>query len=69
MTKKEAEAEGWDIDLRFKTAPVLVLDDGSKIYPSADEEGNGPGALFGVDKKGNHFIVIPSMKGKLKKVV
>lgn len=24
---------------------LLVLDDGTKLYPSADEEGNGPGKL------------------------
>ncbi len=32
---------GWD-----RKAVVLELDDGNIIYPSADDEGNGPGALF-----------------------
>ena len=26
---------------------ALVLNDGSFLYPSRDEEGNGPGTLFG----------------------
>lgn len=25
---------------------VLVLDDGNSIFPSQDDEGNGPGAIF-----------------------
>jgi hypothetical protein len=29
----------------------LVLDDGSIIYPSQDEEGNGPGSFFAMDKE------------------
>lgn len=33
----------------FGTVPVIVLDDGTEIYASRDEEGNGPGALF-IDK-------------------
>lgn len=35
--------EGWENE------PVicLLLDDGTLIYPSRDEEGNGPGVLFG----------------------
>jgi hypothetical protein len=44
MTKKEAEQEGW----LYKNTIVLELDDGTLIYPSGDEEGNHPGALFGI---------------------
>lgn len=47
MTKAEIEAEGWD-----KGTTALVLDDGTVIYPSQDDEGNGCGALFGVEKDG-----------------
>jgi hypothetical protein len=32
---------GWD-----KSGIVLMLDDGTYIYPSRDDEGNGAGALF-----------------------
>ena len=47
MTEEEWQEEGWD----YGTI-VLVLEDGTKIYPSQDEEGNGPGALFGMTKEG-----------------
>jgi hypothetical protein len=70
MTEKEANKEGWDIT--FKTAPVIVLDDGTKIFPSRDPEGNDVGVLFGVDKKGKRFIIDtpPQMSKKsLKKVM
>jgi hypothetical protein len=51
MSTRELEAEGWPAD---ETAPVLVLDNGAILFPSRDEEGNGPGALFGATacKKG-----------------
>jgi len=48
MSEKEKEAEGWE----DRGTTALVLDDGSVIYPSQDDEGNGSGALFGVDNKG-----------------
>jgi hypothetical protein len=38
-------------------ATVLVLDDGTILYPSRDDEGNGPGALFGADRDGELFTV------------
>jgi hypothetical protein len=41
MTKEEADQLGWD-----NRPIVLLLDDGNTIYPSQDDEGNGPGALF-----------------------
>jgi hypothetical protein len=48
MTDAEMEAEGW------QGAPgyALVLDDGTVLYPSQDEEGNGPGVLFGLESDG-----------------
>ena len=45
MTKKELDAEGWE---GHDAPAVLILSDGSKLYPSRDSEGNGPGALFGI---------------------
>ena len=51
LTRTEYNLEGWDT---FTTA--LVLDDGTIIYPSQDDEGNGPGTLFG--KKGNETFYI-----------
>jgi hypothetical protein len=32
---------GWD-----RAPLVIILDDGTSIYPSRDDEGNGPGSLF-----------------------
>jgi len=31
---------------------ALVLENGTVLYPSRDEEGNGPGAMFGRTKAG-----------------
>ena len=41
LTIKEIKALGW-----LGSSIVLQLDDGTAIYPSRDDEGNGPGALF-----------------------
>ena len=54
MTKKEADAEYWD--LSHNGCRVLVLDNGIKLYASRDYEGNGPGALF-FTEKGKHYAI------------
>jgi hypothetical protein len=65
MTLAEAKAEGWEAE--YTMVPVIVLEDGTKLYASSDEEGNQAGALFG--KKGKtSFYVMPAEK-KLKKVM
>ena len=46
MTPEELETEGWD-DGRRGVPVAIELDDGTVIYPARDEEGNGPGVLFG----------------------
>lgn len=48
MTDEEMEQEGWST-ARGQNPMVLVLEDGSILYPSMDPEGNGPGCLFGYD--------------------
>lgn len=65
MTKAEADSEGWN--LANQVASVLVLNDGTRIYASSDDEGNNIGTLFGMDKKGSGFYIVPVKK--LKKVV
>ena len=50
MTKRELAREGWD-----GQAIAIILDDGTVLFPSQDEEGNGPGAIFGTDSKGAGF--------------
>lgn len=44
----EEEADGW-----YSRPVVIHLDDGTLLYPSADDEGNNGGALFGQDSSGN----------------
>jgi hypothetical protein len=56
MNEAEMEKEGWEDT--HGTAYVLVLDNGSKIYASQDDEGNGPGTLFGTNKKGEGFYIM-----------
>lgn len=41
MTRPEAEGLGWS-----KRPVVLILDDGTQVYPSMDDEGNDGGSLF-----------------------
>jgi len=55
MSARELEAEGWPPD---ETVPVLVLDNGAILFPSRDEEGNGPGALFGATARKQGFRVL-----------
>ena len=54
MSVRELEAEGWPPD---ETVPVLILDNGTFLFPSRDEEGNGPGTLFGLTARGQGFHV------------
>ena len=53
MTNKEQAAMYWD----FKPI-ILILNDGTAIYPSCDDEGNGAGALFTTDAKLHTIPVI-----------
>ena len=57
MSIKEQLAEYWSPD-DLNPVVVLELDNGSKIFPSRDYEGNGGGALFGVDAQKNTFTII-----------
>ena len=51
MTAKEMKDECWE----GRPATAIELDNGIILYPSRDEEGNGPGALFGKDDKDQAF--------------
>lgn len=55
MTKKELKNEGWEDTPHYHIPKVLVLKDGTVLYPSMDDEGNGPGRLFGTSKEGVSF--------------
>jgi hypothetical protein len=51
MTEQEKEDHMW-----YYRGLVIQLDDGSLIYPSADDEGNDAGAIFGQTNKGEHLL-------------
>jgi len=56
MTEQELNAEGWDTKSHVI---CLVFEDGTKVYPSADDEGNYGGLLFGITTKGKqvcHYV-------------
>lgn len=59
MTTAELAAESWDCPA-WEQPVALVLDDGTRLYASCDPEGNGPGALFGVDERGEAFAIAPA---------
>jgi hypothetical protein len=54
MTRLELKAQYWDADAHVI---VIVLENGTKLYPSMDYEGNGGGAMFGTTKQKQHFAV------------
>ena len=60
MTEQEQEEEGWS--QVFGDAPAIVLEGGQVLYPSADPEGNGPGALFGFDHENEETFWVPTPK-------
>lgn len=50
MDEEAMEKRGWPAGNPHRPAPpVLSVSSGHKIYPAADGEMNGPGALFGFD--------------------
>ena len=54
ITQEELEAEGWDY---AGATCVLEFEDGTIIYPSQDDEGNGAGTLFGKTPDGQTIYV------------
>ena len=62
MTPEEQKSDGWDAP-----ATVIILDNGIRIYPSCDGEGNAPGTLFGLSTKGDAFFIIGKKEEKIKK--
>jgi len=58
MSEAEIEAEGWAGLTRGYAPTVIEFLDGSKLYASQDEVGNGPGALFGVESTGENVYLV-----------
>ena len=55
MSTKEADEFGW-----YKRPIIIILDDGTEIYPQMDDEGNDGGALaiYNSEKKGQSFFSV-----------
>jgi hypothetical protein len=49
MTEAEGRWFGWE-PVECERTPVLLLDNGSVLFPGRDPEGNGPGVIFGRDR-------------------
>lgn len=54
-TDKEMDTNGFDSDDRKPL--VIVLDNGTVLMPSRDEEGNGPGTIFPTLQNGTCFYM------------
>jgi hypothetical protein len=52
LSEKVLELYGWQ-----ESPIVLVLDDGTLLFPSCDEEGNDYGVIFGIRKNGYEFML------------
>ena len=50
-TPGEADLLGWD-EYETRQTMVVVLGDGSVLIPGRDQEGNGGGALWGIEAPG-----------------
>lgn len=65
MTKTELDAEGWEVR-EWENVTVLVLENGVKLYASQDEEGNGPGNIFGTDGTKQFGLILVNKKQSKK---
>lgn len=54
----EMRALGWE-----ESVPVIIFDDGTMLFPSRDDEGNGGGALFGQGSK-NEELLFPVIRSR-----
>lgn len=52
LTPEECRRLMWD-----RTSVAIILDNGTMVYAAADAEGNGAGALHGVAKSGEEFVL------------
>ena len=61
MTPFEMRNEGWEAPL-FGTPPMVIeFTNGTRVFASADAEGNGPGVLFGIDEFGAFQVATEPM--------
>jgi hypothetical protein len=55
LTTDEMDEYGWEGE---EPAVALVLDDGTLLFSSRDEEANGPGVIFGKEPDGGVFTLV-----------
>jgi hypothetical protein len=60
MTRGELARYGWE----GQSSVCLELDDGSVVYSSRDEEGNGPGCLLRRVSNKEHYIAVCTQKSE-----
>lgn len=60
MTQAELDTEAWEVYPHHVAPIAIVLSTGAILYPSRDEEGNGPGVLFGILPDKSTIMVMPS---------
>jgi len=59
LTEEECK-QIWGMPASMSDIPLVIqLDDGSELIPSSDPEGNGVGALFYFNNKGEGDVLIP----------
>ncbi len=68
MTRAELSAQGWTVYPHHAEPVVLVLDDGTCLFPSQDEEGNGPGVIFGQDGQGSFTLMLQPVQAPKPRV-
>ena len=57
MTNTEMEAEGWESCGCYIRPVCIIFNDGTKIFPASDKEGNDGGCMFGVAPDGQKFCL------------
>lgn len=60
MTPAELARNCWDDVPDHMAPPVIEMEKDGRtvfVFPSQDQEGNGPGALFGADNEGDFHVL------------
>jgi hypothetical protein len=57
LTAAEMKKQHWEQDNLELPPIVIVTEDGTKLFPSRDSEGNAPGTMFGETPRGKGFYV------------
>jgi len=52
----EEEHKSWGFEDHMDLSPVIVLDNGEKIYTMSDAEGNNTGVMCATDKDKSFYV-------------